>query len=188
MSTLVVVLRILPLLAFAAAMLRSTTRHRRDVTRRARSNVSNRAPLMANVAAFFLYVASLVAFSGSSASPLLASSGALLAIAGVALVVRSRVELGSAWSLMPKADHATGLVPTGPYRLVRHPIYLGLALFATGEALAFGNWAAIVMVLCGILPTLAWRARTEEVLLRRTFGERYARYGKERNMIIPYVL
>jgi protein-S-isoprenylcysteine O-methyltransferase Ste14 len=41
-------------------------------------------------------------------------------------------------------------------------------------------------VLCGIVPTFAWRARAEEKLLSRTFGERYALYRRRTQMIIPY--
>jgi protein-S-isoprenylcysteine O-methyltransferase Ste14 len=119
---------------------------------------------------------------------LLASSGSLLAVAGAALVLRSRVELGPAWSFVPKADQGTGLATTGPYRLVRHPIYLGLTLLAIGQALAFGSWPALVIVLSGIVPTFAWRARAEEKLLSRTFGERYAVYRQRTKMIIPYLL
>ena len=89
---------------------------------------------------------------------------------------------------MPKAGQGTGLVTTGPYRLVRHPIYLGLALLAMGEALAFGSWPAFVITLSGIVPTFAWRARAEEKLLSRTFGEGYAVYQQRTKMIIPHLL
>lgn len=118
----------------------------------------------------------------------LALSGCLLALAGTTLVLRSRAELGPAWSLAPKADQSIGLVTTGPYRFVRHPIYLGLALFAVGEALAFGSWPALMIVLSGIVPTFAWRARVEEKLLSRRFGERYTVYRQRTRMIIPYLL
>ena len=118
----------------------------------------------------------------------LALSGCLLALAGSALVLRSRAELGRAWSFVPKADEGTGLVTTGPYRLVRHPIYLGLALLAMGEAIAFGSWPALIIVLSGMIPTFAWRASAEEKLLSRTFGERYAVYRQQTKMIIPYLL
>jgi len=68
------------------------------------------------------------------------------------------------------------------------PIYLGLALLTMGEALAFSSWAALVIALCGIVPTFAWRARAEETLLSRTFGESYTLYRKQTKTIIPYLL
>jgi protein-S-isoprenylcysteine O-methyltransferase Ste14 len=190
MSTLVIVLRIVSLLAFAGPMLLGVTGRCRLPKTRARQSGSDRAPLVANLAAVGLYLPSLLVFSGSPAGStalLLASSGSLLAVAGAALVLRSRAELGPAWSFVPKADQGTGLVTTGPYRLVRHPIYLGLALLAMGEALAFGSWPALLIVLSGIVPTFAWRARAEEKLLSRTFGEPYAVYRQRTKMIIPHL-
>ena len=86
------------------------------------------------------------------------------------------------------ADHGTSLVTTGNYRRVRHPICLGLALLANGEVLAFGSWLALMIVLSGVVPTIAWHARAEEKPLSRTFGERYALYRQRTKMIIPYVL
>ena len=86
------------------------------------------------------------------------------------------------------ADQTTGLVTTGPYRLVRHPIYLGLSMLAMGEALAFASWPAFFVVLAGIVPTFLWRSSAEEKLLTATFGERYARYRKHAKMIIPRLL
>jgi protein-S-isoprenylcysteine O-methyltransferase Ste14 len=132
----------------------------------------------------------LILFGGSQGSTalLLVASGSLLAVAGAVVILRSRAELGPAWSFVPMASKGTGLITTGPYRLVRHPIYLGLTLLAMGEALAFSSWTAVLIVLCGIVPTFAWRARAEETLLSRTFGETYALYRKQTKMIIPYLL
>jgi protein-S-isoprenylcysteine O-methyltransferase Ste14 len=147
--------------------------------------------VVANLAAFGVFFPALIAFSGGVdglAALLLASLGSLLAVAGAALVLRSRAELGPAWSFVPRAGQETGLVTTGPYRLVRHPIYLGLALLAMGEALAFSSWPALLIVLSGIVPTFAWRARAEETLLGRTFGERYTLYQRHTSLIIPYLL
>ena len=159
--------------------------------RREGGESSGRAPLVANFAAFGVYLPSLLVFSRSLAGTqalLLALSGVLLVVAGAALVLRSRAELGSAWSFVPKAAEGTGLVTTGPYRHVRHPIYLGFAVIALGAALAFGSWPAAVIVLSGIVPTFAWRAHTEERLLGRAFGERYADYRRRTRLIIPYLL
>ena len=190
MPTLVAVLRFVPLLAFAGSMLLSVSGHRGRAKARPRRRGSVRAPLVANVAAFGLYVPSLLVSSGSSAGAaalLLAASGALLGLAGAAVVVRSRAELGAAWSFVPRADPGTGLVTTGPYRRVRHPIYFGFLLFAMGEALACRSWPAVMIALSGIAPTFAWRARAEEKLLGRTFGDRYAAYRQRTWMIIPYL-
>jgi protein-S-isoprenylcysteine O-methyltransferase Ste14 len=191
MPTLIIVLRTVSLLAFAGPLLLGVRGRRAHPETRARQRGGDRAPVVANLAAFGLFFPSLLIFSGSSEDSmalLLASSGSLLAVAGAALVLRSRAELGPAWSFVPMADQRTGLVMTGPYRLVRHPIYLGLAVLAMGEALAFSSWPAFLMVLCGIVPTFAWRARAEETLLSRTFGERYALYRRRTQMIIPYLL
>jgi protein-S-isoprenylcysteine O-methyltransferase Ste14 len=191
MSTLVIVLRTVSLLAFAGPMLLGVSGRLGEPKTRASQEGGGRAPVVANLSAFGLFFPSLLIFSGSSEASMalpLALSGCLLALAGAALVLRSRAELGPAWSFVPKADQGTGLVTTGPYRLVRHPIYPGLALLAIGEALAFGSWPALMIVLSGIVPTFAWRARAEEKLLSRTFGERYAVYRQRTKMIIPHLL
>ena len=190
MSTLVIALRTVSLLAFAGPMLLVRRRHGEPRTR-ARQASGSRAPVVANLSAFGLFILSLLIFSGSSEAPTalpLALTGCVLALAGASLVLSARARLGPAWSLVPKADQGTGLVTAGPYRLVRHPIYAGLALLAVGQALAFGSWPALLVVLSGIVPTFAWRARAEEQLLSRTFGERYEVYRQRTRMIVPYIL
>jgi protein-S-isoprenylcysteine O-methyltransferase Ste14 len=171
-------------------MLLGVTARRREPKTRARHGGALRAPVVANLAAFGLFFPLLLIFSGSSEGSMalpLALSGCLLALGGAAIVLRSRAELGPAWSFVPKADQSTGLVTTGPYRLVRHPPYLGLSLLAVGEALAFVSWPAFLIVPSGIVPTFAWRARAEETLLSCTFGERYLLYRRQTRMIIPHL-
>ncbi len=191
MSTLAIVLRVISLAAFAAPMLLSNRTQVGGPAERASRPMVDRAPLVVNIAAFGLFFASLLFWSsrpaGAVALPL-ALSGCTLALAGAAVVLKSRAELGSAWSLLPKAGRDTGLVTTGPYRLVRHPIYLGLTLLAAGNALSFGSAAAFLIVLTAIVPTFAWRARAEEGELSRAFGEAFAIYRCQTKMIIPYLL
>jgi protein-S-isoprenylcysteine O-methyltransferase Ste14 len=191
MSTLVAVLRVASLVAFAGPMLLVSGRRPRRHGTRSSGEGGGRVPVVANLSAFGVFFASLLFFSSGTEASLalpLALSGCLCALAGATLVVKSRAELGAAWSLVPDADQGTGLVTTGPYRLVRHPIYLGLSLLATGQALAFGAWPALLIVLAGVIPTFAWRARAEDKLLSRTFGERYAVYRQRTRMIIPFLL
>jgi protein-S-isoprenylcysteine O-methyltransferase Ste14 len=190
-TTLVMVLRAASLFAFATPMLLVVGRPGRAPSTRAGQARGARAPVVANLTAFGLFFSSLLAFPGTLegyAALLLALTGCLLSVAGVAFVLRARMELGPAWSFVPVADQATGLVTTGPYRLVRHPIYLGFAMLAMGEALAFASWPAFLVLLAGIVPTFVWRASAEEKLLTSTFGERYVRYRKQAKMIIPHLL
>lgn len=187
MATLVMGLRAASLAVVAALMLLRPERARQG---RARER-GGKAPVFANLAAFGLFFPSLFAFAGGlegRGTLLLASAGCLLAVTGIALVLRSRAELGPAWSLVPAADGDSGFVTTGPYRLVRHPIYLGFCLVAAGQALAFGSWPALLVLLFAIVPTFAWRASAEETLLGRAFGESYALYRKRTKMIVPYLL
>jgi protein-S-isoprenylcysteine O-methyltransferase Ste14 len=191
MQTAIVFLRVLSMLALAAPVLLTATGRRGASATRTRESGGDRAPLVANLAAVGLYFPSLLVGAGStigSRALLLAAAGSLLAIAGGALLLESRAALGSSWSLVPRADQAIDFVTTGPYRLVRHPIYLAFALITTGEALAFGSWSALLIVMSGIVPSFAWRAREEETLLSLTFGERYAAYRQRTRMIIPYLL
>jgi protein-S-isoprenylcysteine O-methyltransferase Ste14 len=179
------------LLAFAGLMLLAVSWRRGQANTHARQDGGDRAPVVANLAAFGLFLLSFLISFGSPAGStalLLALSGSLLALMGAALVVSSRAELGPAWSFVPKADQSTGLITTGPYGLVRHPIYLGLALLAIGEALAFDSWLALFIALSGIVPTFVWRARAEEKLLSRTFGDRYEIYRQRTKMTIPHLL
>jgi len=188
MSALVIALRVVSLLAFAGMLLVFRGRGRPKTQP---PHGGSRVPVVANIAACGLFFPSLVIFAGGTEAGMalpLALSGCLIAIAGAALVLRSRAALGPAWSFAPRAEEGTGLVTTGPYRLVRHPIYLGLSLLALGQALAFASWPAVAIVLCGIVPTFAWRARVEEDLLSRTFGERFAAYRQRTKMIIPHLL
>ncbi|HET9447630.1 MAG TPA: isoprenylcysteine carboxylmethyltransferase family protein [Steroidobacteraceae bacterium] len=171
-------------------LLSDSTRDARPAAAVTRSATA-RTPLIANLAAFALFFASLCFFSSSPAGQgalALSLAGGALAVVGAALVLRSRAELGCAWSLLPKADRDTGLVTTGPYRVVRHPIYLGLTLIAAGNAVSFGNGAALLLVALGIVPTFAWRACVEEGELSRAFGETFAAYRRRTKMIIPHLL
>src|SRR5262245_12661222 len=150
-----------------------------------------RLAVCANFGAFGLFLPALFVFSGSTHGPCALAwgvAGCALAGTGSVLVWKSRLELGPAWSLVPKASDQTGLITSGPYRLVRHPIYLGLALVAMGHAVAFDSVPALLTVLICVLPSFVWRAFEEERVLVSVFGEQYVSYRKQTKMIVPYVL
>jgi protein-S-isoprenylcysteine O-methyltransferase Ste14 len=75
------------------------------------------------------------------------------------------------------------LVRTGPYRIVRHPIYTGLLLAVIGTAVAIGEWRgvlAIIFVLIGFLRKI----RVEEERMSENFPE-YAEYRQQTAVLIP---
>ena len=189
MSTLVIVLRVVALLAFAGPASMLCGRRAAPALRRP-ENAAQRLPVIANFAAAAYFPTLLYSLMGSEVAVALplAIGGCLLAIMGVGLVAASRQALGAAWSLVPKANAQTGLVTAGPYRIVRHPIYLGLNVMTFGQAIAFGSWSATAVVVLGLVPTFAWRAVTEERLLCETFGERYADYRARTKLIVPFLL
>ncbi len=75
------------------------------------------------------------------------------------------------------------LIRGGPYRYVRHPMYLAVILAALGALLIFRTWA---MVLFSVLSLgVILRARREERLLGEEFGEEWEVYRREVNGWIP---
>ncbi len=79
------------------------------------------------------------------------------------------------------------LVRSGPYHLVRHPIYAGAILACFGTALVVGELGAFAGA---ALTTVAWaiKMRTEEALLTSEFGEAYVEYKRQVKAIIPFVI
>lgn len=104
------------------------------------------------------------------------------AVLGIYLVHR---ELGSCFSstLVIRENHR--LVRTGPYRLVRHPMYSSYLMLFTGAFLISGNW---VIGICGtavIATLMTVRLAREEALLVEKFGAEYEEYRATTGMFIP---
>jgi protein-S-isoprenylcysteine O-methyltransferase Ste14 len=190
MSVAVVLLRALSLLLLVSPMLLAHRAFRG--TRHAPSRIAGaRLALLANFSVFIVFFPTLFIFAKSPqglAALGLGIAGCAIAATGSAIVWRSRSELGPAWSLLPKAGNQTGLVTTGPYRVVRHPIYLGLSVSTVGLAVAFGNAPALLVVLSCVVPSFLWRALVEERLLIGVFGAQYDSYREKTKMIVPYIL
>lgn len=113
--------------------------------------------------------------------------GLILAIIGAGFALWSRILLGKNWSIavQQKEDHE--LIKTGPYKLVRHPIYSGLLLLFTGHALIVGDYRAILAVII-VFISFWFKLKKEETALTELFGNQYIQYRKETKAIIPLIL
>jgi protein-S-isoprenylcysteine O-methyltransferase Ste14 len=117
--------------------------------------------------------------------PLLPDIGAGLVAAGLGLAVWARAHIGREWSgiVTLKEEHA--LVQTGPYRVIRHPIYSGLLLALAGTAAAIDEWRGLLAVLCALAGFLI-KIRAEEALMADAFPE-YAEYRARTAALVPLV-
>jgi protein-S-isoprenylcysteine O-methyltransferase Ste14 len=116
--------------------------------------------------------------------PVAAVVGLVIAAAGVALHLRARRALGPFWSgpIAVRAGHL--VVTSGPYAVVRHPLYLGVLLLTAGTLVAHTSLAA-ACIAAGLAGGIAHKVRAEERLLRATCGEAYARYAAEVPALVP---
>jgi protein-S-isoprenylcysteine O-methyltransferase Ste14 len=110
-----------------------------------------------------------------------------LTAAGLSIAWWARIHLGRLWSdlVVKKSGHY--VVDTGPYRLVRHPIYSGLIFAALATAIQKGTSFAILGV---ALVTVAFmtKARREERFLRAELGEdAYNTYARKTPMLAPSI-
>jgi protein-S-isoprenylcysteine O-methyltransferase Ste14 len=110
--------------------------------------------------------------------------GIVLTFAGVGLSIWARIILGKNWSgkVTRKVDHQ--LIRSGPYALVRHPIYSGLLLAAIGTATVVGEWRAVLGIPL-ILASESIKARREEQFMSAEFGDAYEEYRRETGFLIP---
>ena len=111
---------------------------------------------------------------------------ALVQLAGLGLIARS-VQVIDALELagLRTSDRPAALQTRGPYRLVRHPLYLGWMLIVLGTDHLTGDRALFAaMTIAYLVIAMPWEERS----LERTFGDDYARYRRDvRWRVIPFV-
>ena len=113
--------------------------------------------------------------------------GAALTIAGLLFAVWAREHLGSNWSRSVTIKQGHELITTGPYALVRHPIYTGILTGFLGMAIAISQVRGFI-VFALIFLALWVKLRMEEGWMRSQFGETYATYARQTAALVPYLL
>lgn len=110
-------------------------------------------------------------------SLVLAAIGWLIGLAGLALTVAGAVALGPSLTPFPRPSPSSTFREVGPYRFVRHPIYGGLLLIASGWSLVMSPLALVATAFLAIV--LELKSRAEESMLT----ERYPEYEAYRQRV-----
>jgi protein-S-isoprenylcysteine O-methyltransferase Ste14 len=139
-----------------------------------------RSPLA--FAACAVAIAAVIAFAdpGRGTPEGLVLAGELIAVASCVWLLISVVFLGRCFGVLPEAR---GLVTRGPYRFVRHPVYLGEIGACVGLAIAapaLANAAALAL----LVAAQSVRMRLEERALTRAFPD-YVKYAAQTPRLVP---
>jgi protein-S-isoprenylcysteine O-methyltransferase Ste14 len=85
-----------------------------------------------------------------------------------------------------RVEEGQPVISSGPYALVRHPMYTGALVLLTGIPLALGSWWGVLLIV-PFFPVLVWRLLDEEQFLHRNLPG-YTEYTfKVRYRLVPHV-
>jgi len=122
---------------------------------------------------------------GRVATPrVVTACGVALLAAGVGLHLVARRHLGAQWASDVTVLARHQLVTSGPYAVVRHPLYLAVALMAFGTVLAHPS-AATGCLAVGLAGGITLKIAAEERALGTALGERHARYAARVPTVVP---
>jgi protein-S-isoprenylcysteine O-methyltransferase Ste14 len=112
-------------------------------------------------------------------------AGVVLALFGFALLQWAHVALSRNWSDQPRLLSEQQLVTSGPYRLMRHPIYTAFLLILSAPLLLSANWVVGLLWIAATGLEIAARVRYEEALLAESFGDAYRDYATHTGRLLP---
>lgn len=113
------------------------------------------------------------------------AGGVILAGLGLLLLWRSHSALGKNFRPTLEVAPDQELVTTGPYRYVRHPLYLAFLLMLTSTGFLSSNWFIGVVGVLLIASITVVRIPAEEALLSQRFGEGYREYRQRTRALLP---
>jgi protein-S-isoprenylcysteine O-methyltransferase Ste14 len=116
----------------------------------------------------------------------LVAAGAIVQIAFFLLAISARRHLGRNWSAEVRIGEGHELVRTGPYRMMRHPIYTAMLGMFAGTVIASSQYHALLAVAILWIAYLR-KTRLEENILQKAFGGQWDAYRRETWRLVPLV-
>ena len=123
---------------------------------------------------------------GLSTDPWRAGLGLALFFLGLGFAIWARVHIGRNWGTPMTQKDEPELVTSGPYHLVRHPIYSGILAAGVGTAVALSWLWLTAVALAGIY--FIYSAAVEEHYLTERFPDAYPAYKRSTKMLVPLIL
>jgi protein-S-isoprenylcysteine O-methyltransferase Ste14 len=155
--------------------------------KRGRVAWSSELRIRAVIAVCVVLLLRLGAFRGGdlNSAPWRAGLGLTLFALGLGFAIWARVHIGRNWGTPMSQKDEPELVTSGPYRLVRHPIYSGILVAGVGTAMALSWMWLVAVVLAGVY--FVYSATVEERYLTQQFPDAYPTYRHSTKMLVPLI-
>jgi protein-S-isoprenylcysteine O-methyltransferase Ste14 len=111
--------------------------------------------------------------------------GLVLFALGLGFAIWARINIGRNWGTPMTQKDEPELVTSGPYRLVRHPIYSGILTAGIGTAVALSWLWLTAVVLAAVY--FVYSATVEERFLTAQFPDAYLAYKRTTKMLVPFI-
>jgi protein-S-isoprenylcysteine O-methyltransferase Ste14 len=161
---------------------------RKNVGPTAEQNVAQQIIMslaMISILALLVYCALDHRFAWSPVPPYISLIGDLLVALGLLINLIVFRENSFGGSTVQTFDDQK-VISTGPYAIVRHPMYVGVLIMMIGVPLALGSWIGLAFHVIA-LPSLVWRILDEEKTLRKDLPGYIEYTQKVRYRLVPYV-
>lgn len=156
--------------------------------KRGRRPWSRELRIRAIIAVVVILLIRLGAFRGHSLNtdPWPAGIGLVLFALGLGFAISARLHIGRNWGTPMTQKDEPELVTSGPYHLVRHPIYSGILTAGVGTAVALSWLWLTAVALAGVY--FLYSAMVEERYMTDQFPDSYPVYKHSTKMLVPFIL
>lgn len=125
-------------------------------------------------------------YEGTHFKSVLFVAGLVIFASGFAGRVVSLRKLGTSYNQFIECHPDTGLVTTGIYSFIRHPLYMFYLIELVGLLIAVPNMVSLLCLL-GVLAAVVFRINAEDLKLSSTYGQEFADYKRRTRRLIPFL-
>ena len=133
----------------------------------------------------FYFLTPWVDFAGMPFPQWLRWLGALINALGIVLFAWSHLALGNNWTAVMALAKEHEMVESGPYRYIRHPMYLAFFVTGAGFFILSANWLLGIVYFLPLMVMYVTRASREEQMMIERFGDQYREYMKRTGRLLP---